>query len=142
MFLFAPIQLTFTDVKKLGLYSCTAENILGKVTRQFQLIEGFKPKTPSGLMVGNVGENFIELNVDPGDTTDDLIGYRVEYVTKAVDASTRKTYESFDMINFNTTTGTCIFLSLYIYIYTYYMLSLPAPSTRRPEEVITYKRVR
>lgn len=99
-------------MKKLGLYTCTAENVLGKVTRRFQLIEGFKPKKPSGLSVGNVGENFIELKVDPGDSSDDLIGYRVEYVTKAVDASTQKTYESFDMINFNTTTGTSVVLSV------------------------------
>ncbi|VVC42050.1 Fibronectin type III,Immunoglobulin subtype,Immunoglobulin-like domain,Immunoglobulin-like [Cinara cedri] len=98
-------MVTFTEVKKLGLYSCTARNTLGKVTRRFRLIEGFKPKTPSGLAVGEIGENFIKLKVDAGDPADNLIGYRVEYVTKAVEPGTRKTYESFDMINFNTTTG-------------------------------------
>lgn len=97
-------QVTFTRPEKLGLYTCTATNNLGKTTRRFNLIEGFKPKIPSGLSVARVGDNYIELQVIPADKKDELIGYRVEYVTKNVEPS-GKTFESFNMMNFNTTEG-------------------------------------
>jgi len=100
------LQVTFNRPEKLGSYSCTAANNLGKITRRFNLIEGFKPKTPSGLSVARVGDNYIELQVVPNDVGDELIGYRVEYVTKVVEPS-GNTFESFDMMNFNTTEGTC-----------------------------------
>jgi hypothetical protein len=99
-------QVTFNQPVKLGLYTCTAANSLGKITRRFNLIEGFKPKTPTGLSVARIGDNYIELQVVPGDEDDKLIGYRVEYVTRAVEPG-GKTFESFNMMNFNTTEGTC-----------------------------------
>lgn len=97
--------MTFNRPEKLGSYSCTAGNNLGKITRRFNLIEGFKPKTPTGLSAARVGDNYIELQVAPNDKEDELIGYRVEYVTKVVEPN-GKTFESFDMMNFNTTEGT------------------------------------
>lgn len=106
VFVCTPFQVTFNRPEKLGSYSCTAANYLGKITRRFNLIEGFKPKTPSGLSVARVGDNYIELQVFPNDKGDELIGYRVEYVTKVVEPS-GNTFESFDMMNFNTTEGTC-----------------------------------
>lgn len=105
VYLIAFIQVTFNKLEKLGSYTCTAENSLGKITRRFSLIEGIKPKTPSGLSIARVGDNYIELQVDPNDEKDELIGYRVEYVTKVVEQN-GKTFESFDMMNFNTTDGT------------------------------------
>jgi len=104
--LYTPFQVTFNRPEKLGSYSCTAANSLGKITRRFNLIEGFKPKMPSGLSVSRVGDNYIELQVLPNDKGDELIGYRVEYVTRVVEPS-GNTFESFDMMNFNTTEGTC-----------------------------------
>lgn len=96
--------VTFNRPEKLGSYTCTAANNLGKITRRFNLIEGFKPKTPKGLTAARVGDNYIELQVDPNDKEDELIGYRVEYVTRVVEPS-GNTFESFDMMNFNTTEG-------------------------------------
>uniref|UniRef100_A0A2S2NJ87 Neural cell adhesion molecule 1 n=1 Tax=Schizaphis graminum TaxID=13262 RepID=A0A2S2NJ87_SCHGA len=103
--------VTFNRPEKLGSYSCTATNSLGKITRRFNLIEGFKPKMPSGLSVARVGDNFIELQVMPNDKGDELIGYRVEYVTRVVEPS-GNTFESFDMMNFNTTEGPFMLVNL------------------------------
>lgn len=99
------VQVTFNRPEKLGLYTCTATNGLGKITRRFNLIEGFKPSTPRNLTVASIGDNYIELSVAPNAKEDELIGYRVEYVTRSVDIK-GKTYESWDLMNFNTTEGT------------------------------------
>jgi len=106
VFVCTPFQVTFNRPEKLGSYSCTAANNLGKITRRFNLIEGFKPKTPSGLSAVRVGDSYIELQVLPNDKEDELIGYRVEYVMRVVEPG-GNTFKSFDMMNFNTTEGTC-----------------------------------
>lgn len=84
---------------------CMASNTLGKIVRRFNLIEGFKPKTPEDLTVARVSDNYIELQVAPNSKEDELIGYRVEYIARVVEPDGR-TYESFEMMNFNTTEGT------------------------------------
>lgn len=96
--------MTFTKPEKLGLYTCTAANSLGKIIRRFALVEGFKPKTPSGLTVTRVGDNYIELQVAPNDKEDELIGYQVEYEARAVrfDGSN---FESVNIMNLNSTEG-------------------------------------
>lgn len=78
---------------------------MGRITRRFRLIEGFKPKTPSSQAVARVGDDYIELQVAPGDKEDELIGYRIEYEEKLVEPDGR-TFQSVKFINFNTTEGT------------------------------------
>lgn len=104
MFFFPIRQVTFNKQEKLGRYKCTVSNPLGTVTRQYQLIEGFKPQVPSGLAVVSTGDNYIELAVSPNEKSDALIGYRVEYIEKLVKPNSL-TYESFNMMNFNSTEG-------------------------------------
>lgn len=98
-------QVTFNKPEKLGSYTCTATNSLGKITRRFTLIEFFKPKTPIGLSMARVGHNYIELKVEPGNKEDQLIGYKIEYEARALDP-VGETLKSFNEIDFNTTEGT------------------------------------
>lgn len=100
------VQVTFNKPEKLGLYVCMASNVLGKIVRRFNLVEGFKPKKPDDLAVVRVSDNYIELQVAPNSKEDELIGYRVEYTARVVEPDGR-TYESFEVMNFNTTEGTC-----------------------------------
>ncbi|XP_050521958.1 neural cell adhesion molecule 1-like isoform X2 [Daktulosphaira vitifoliae] len=96
--------VTFNKPEKLGLYTCTVSNSLGTITRRYNLIEGFKPKTPRDLSIIRVGDNYIELTISPNDKSDELVGYRVEYTEKVVKHNSL-TYESFNIMNFNTTEG-------------------------------------